>query len=329
MDYKFYGNKMAKQLLSNINESNCLSHAYLIYGDDGLGKRTFAKLLALTIMCENTVGNKPCFKCKACKKILSDNHPDIKYIGGKTNKNALHIEEIRNLKNDCIIKPNESEYKIYIISNVHNMTVEAFNAFLKTLEEPPKNVIFILTASNIDLLPQTIISRIYPVELFALSDKELKTCLQEEYQDSDIELVYEKIDNIISICKGNMGLAKKFLEDDKFLKIQNDAKQLCILVYEKKEYPILKFVTSYEKNNADFYILLEQFLVYLRECMICKISNLENVKEQVMKLNLSLTKVQIFKLIDFVEKNKIKLQTNANQSLFIATFVAGLKQIIG
>ncbi len=327
MSYNFYGNNMAKQLLLNINKSNCLSHAYLIFGQDGLGKKTFAKLLAMTIMCESD--KKPCLECKACKKVISDNHPDVKYVLGGESKNSLHIEKIREIKNDCIIKPNESEYKIYIIPNIQNMTIGAFNAFLKTLEEPPNNVIFILTANNIDLLPQTIISRISPVQLFPLSPKELEDALKTEFEDSDIELVYEKIENIVPLCNGNMGLAKKYLLDDKFSKLQQDSLNLCRLIAQKKEYPILKYVTEFEKNNQDFYILLEQILVHLRESLLIKVTGKSDVKEEVSQLAFSLSKSQVFNLIEFIEKVKIKTQTNANQSLMIATFVAGLKEIIG
>lgn len=326
MNCNFYGNNMAKQLLLNINKNNCLSHAYLIYGQDGLGKRTFAKLLALTIMCESC--DKPCFQCKSCKKIISDNHPDITYIQGGENKNTLHIDKIRDLKNQAIIKPNEGKYKIYIISNIHNMTTGAFNAFLKILEEPPNNVIFILTATSMDLLPQTIISRISPIELFPLSENELNKALKKEYDNSDIELVYEKIESIVPLCNGNMGLAKKYLEDEDFFKIQQDALFLCKLISQKKEYPILKYMTIYDKKSQQFYILLEQILILLRQVMLTKISNIQSSKEQVRLLSMTLTKTQVFNLIEFVEKNKIKIGSNANQNLLIATFVAGIKEII-
>lgn len=327
MIYNFYGNNMAKQLLLNINKSNCLSHAYLIFGQDGLGKKTFAKLLAMTIMCESN--EKPCYMCKSCRKIMSDNHPDIKFVLGGDTKNSLHIEKIREIKNDCIIKPNESEFKIYIIPNIQNMTIGAFNAFLKTLEEPPQNVIFILTANNIDLLPQTIISRISPVQLFPLSAKELEVALKEEFKDSDIELIYEKIENIVPISNGNMGLAKKYLLDEKFLKLQSDSLNMCKLIAQKKEYPILKYVTTFEKNNKDFYILLEQILIHLREVLLIKVTGIDSAKQEVYQLALSLSKTQVFSLIEFIEQAKIKIQTNVNQKLMLATFVAGLKEIIG
>lgn len=318
---------MAKQLLVNINKGQSLSHAYLICGQDGLGKKTFAKLLAMTIMCKYE--QKPCGNCKSCKKILSNNHPDIKYVLGGENKNSLQIEKIREIKNDCIIKPNESKFKIYIIPDAQNMTIGAFNAFLKTLEEPPKNIIFILTTNNINVLPQTVISRMSSVQLFPLSDIQLEMALKKEFKDSDIELIYEKIQDIVSMSQGNMGLAKKYLLDDKFAQLYKDSLKLCDLISQKKEYPILKYVTAFEKNNDDFYILLEQILRHLRKVLLMKVAYIENNIDEVNRLSVSLSKLQVINIIKFIEKVKTKIKTNANQSLIIATFVARLKEIIG
>ena len=127
------------QTLKNSILNNKTSHAYMFFGPRGIGKTTIAKILARAINCENSKDGNPCEKCDNCKK--SSNSIDIIEIDAASNNG---VDEIREIRNKVNIVPSELKYKVYIIDEVHMLTTGAFNALLKTLEEPPKHVVFIL-----------------------------------------------------------------------------------------------------------------------------------------------------------------------------------------
>lgn len=146
-------NDINKQILSN----NKIQHAILFFGDED-NCFNAAISLAKSLLCKNK-NIKPCNNCSICNKIKKNIHPDVKIISSDKTKNSFHVEKIRELKSDAYTTPTESEYKIYILKNAQAMTLQAQNAILKLLEEPPKNVIFILTSENKQELLPTVISR--------------------------------------------------------------------------------------------------------------------------------------------------------------------------
>lgn len=148
-------------LLSDIKEQvfnkDKIKHAILLFGDENTCFET-ANYLAKALLCMSN-GQKPCNTCNACNKIQKNIHPDVKIISSDKAKNSFHVQKVRDIKSDAYIMPNESKYKVYILKNAQTMTTQAQNAILKLLEEPPKNVIFILTCKNKQELLPTVISR--------------------------------------------------------------------------------------------------------------------------------------------------------------------------
>ena len=144
--------------LQNAISMNKVSHAYLFGGESGSGKKMMASLFAMTLQCEKH-GVEPCMECPSCKKAQSQNHPDIIYVKHEK-PNTISIDEIREqLINDVMIKPYSSPYKIYIIDEAQKLTLQAQNALLKTIEEPPAYAVVMLLADNPDALLPTISSR--------------------------------------------------------------------------------------------------------------------------------------------------------------------------
>lgn len=145
-----------KKIFINSLENNTISHAYIFAGPRGTGKTTVARILAKSLNCENRQGVEPCNKCSACLSIDNGNFMDVYEIDAASNRG---IDEIRKIREAVGYHAAQGKYKVYIIDEVHMLTKEAFNALLKTLEEPPENVVFILATTNPEKIPPTIISR--------------------------------------------------------------------------------------------------------------------------------------------------------------------------
>lgn len=198
---------MAK--LSAAAVESVLPHAVLIEGEKGTGRTELALWLARVLLCKSE--NPPCEHCMACKKVLTDNHPDVEIIGGTGKIQGFHIDRIREIKDSLWLAPNEAEIKIYILTDIGDMTVEAQNALLKSLEEPPSFVRFIMTCENRFALLDTIISRSAVYSLEPMSEAECTEALRKQFTK-----ISEEDAKLFSVAfGGNFGAAKEAFEGDK------------------------------------------------------------------------------------------------------------------
>ena len=163
------GHKDIVKYISSAVENNRVSHAYILNGERGSGKKMLANLFAMTLLCE-TGDNEPCGKCHSCKQAESGNHPDIIRVTHEK-PNSISVDDIRTQVNNTVdIKPYQGPYKVYIIPQADMMTPQAQNALLKTIEEPPKYAVIILLTSNIGGLLPTIQSRCVRLDLKVVDD---------------------------------------------------------------------------------------------------------------------------------------------------------------
>ena len=160
-----YGQEIIKTILQNSIKNNKINHAFLFFGPRGTGKTSTAKIYAKLINCLNISDAKACGECENCKKI-EKNTVDIIEMDAASNNG---VEEIRNIRNKIDLVPTELKYKVYIIDEIQMLTKEAFDALLKTLEEPPKHVVFIMATTEIKKVPDTIVSRCQVLEFKKIS----------------------------------------------------------------------------------------------------------------------------------------------------------------
>ena len=170
------GNDRLKQNLAESLTKNHISHFYLISGPRGSGKHTLATLLSSAILCKGN--RRPCGMCDSCRKIRSENHPDVITVTDPEHKNVA-VKIVRQFREDVFIRPNESDYKIYIFPQ--DLGVEGQNALLKILEEPPKHGIFLLLTDNPEKILPTVRSRCTELKLQALPEPVLAAALRKEF----------------------------------------------------------------------------------------------------------------------------------------------------
>ena len=202
-----YGQEEIVTVLKNAIMRNKVSHAYLFSGPRGTGKTTIAKIIARLVNCENPIDGDACGKCYSCLNFL--NSSDIVEIDAASNNG---VDEIRELRDKINLVPTSSKYKVYIIDEVHMLTNQAFNALLKTLEEPPSHVIFILATTEPHKIPLTIASRCQKFRFSKISDDKIVDRLKEISKNENISISDDALFEIARISDGGMRDAINMLD---------------------------------------------------------------------------------------------------------------------
>jgi len=203
------GQPVIVQTLKNAVKNNRLAHAYLFSGPRGTGKTSTARILAKALNCKKGPTSDPCGKCENCEKIRSGHSVDVIEIDAASNRG---IDEIRELRERVRYAPLEGRYKVYIIDEVHMLTAEAFNALLKTLEEPPSHTIFVLATTELQKVPLTIASRCQRLDFARLKLNEIKSHLQKIAKAEGFEIEEKALDLIGRSAEGAMRDAISLLD---------------------------------------------------------------------------------------------------------------------
>ena len=285
------GNEKNKKLLEDIITKNKIANAYMFIGQESIGKFLFAKEFAKAILCLNE--NKPCNKCKSCLELENSNNPDLTII--EPDGNNVKIEQIRELNKKVVEKPIVSTKKVYIINDGQNITKEAQNALLKTLEEPPEYVtIILITTSESAFLP-TIKSRCTKINFNKLTEEEMLKILKEKYNYQNVGNIVYKTSNG-SISK-SIQIIEKQSEFEDINKMFSNLEHVNVidLINSKEEI----FKDKEEINNILDYIITIFF---------------EKIKQN----------VKYVECIEITEKTKERLRKNGNYDMTIDNFMLSI-----
>lgn len=261
------GQEQIREHLQTALRLRKISHAYIINGERNSGKEFIARTFAMALQCERG-GEEPCQECHSCKQALSGNHPDIiRLVHEKPN--TISVEDIRTqINQDMSIKPYQGPYKIYLINEGEKMTVQAQNALLKTLEEPPEyGVILIMTSSVESLLP-TILSRCVTLNMRPVRDDLVKKYLMETLQIPDY-----KAEVCTAFARGNIGRAKLLASSEEFDKVKEEAVTLLKYINEMEISEIvaaIKKITEYQFDVTDYLDILS---IWYRDVLMFKAMN--------------------------------------------------------
>lgn len=203
------GQNHISQTLKNAIAENKVAHAYIFSGPRGTGKTTMARIFAKALNCQQGVSSEPCGKCKNCLEIGANQSLDVLEIDGASNN---RIDEIREIRDNVKFGAMSSRYKIYIIDEFHRITPQAFDALLKTLEEPPPHVIFILATTELQKAPTTILSRCQKYRFRLLSSKEITEAIQNIAQKDNFEIDEGALEIIVNSAGGSMRDALSLLD---------------------------------------------------------------------------------------------------------------------
>lgn len=320
------GHKDILKYISSAVENNRVSHAYILNGERGSGKKMLANLFAMTLLCE-TGDNEPCGKCHSCKQAESGNHPDIIRVTHEK-PNSISVDDIRTQVNNTVdIKPYQGPYKVYIIPQADMMTPQAQNAILKTIEEPPSYAVFLLLTENAETLLPTINSRCVMLKLRNIKDTLIKKYLME-----NLEIPDYKADMCTAFAQGNMGRAIMLANSDHFNEIREEAVQLLKHISEMELNEIVAAVKNISVYKLEITDYLDIIMIWYRDVLLYKATKeidkvvfkdqLQSIKEQARKSSYE----GIELILESLEKAKARLKANVNFDLVMELLFLSIKE---
>lgn len=294
-----------RERLIKVLSSNSIPHAFLFTGPKGLGKTSTARIIAKSVNClkKKTGEAEPCDKCESCISIQKGTNLDVLEIDAASNRG---IDEIRDLREKIRLSPVSSKKKVYIIDEVHMLTTEAFNALLKTLEEPPEHALFVLCTTEPHKVPETIVSRCVHISFNSPTDSEMKRSLKRVIDGEKLSIDDSAYNSIVKLSNGSFRDGAKIMEEislnfgtkrvtgediDRIFNlsdINQSIPELILSVIKKDVKKSLSIIDSLTRQKADIKYFNEQLLTFLHSILLHKLSIPDNAQYK-----------------DFIEKNDI------------------------
>ena len=313
-----------KTLKNSIINHN-FTHAYMFYGPRGTGKTTVSKIFARNINCLNNQDGSACGKCEACKFSFSKECVDIIEIDAASNNG---VDEIRELRNKITLVPSKLKYKVYIIDEVHMLSVGAFNALLKTLEEPPEHAIFILATTDPQKVPETVVSRCQCFSFKRISKEKINNQLEYVAKKEKISIDKEVLNNIATLSDGGLRDAlgmldkltsytnnkitmKDFIEVNDIIS-DSEIEEFLDCIFDKNIPQVLKMIDNFDQNGKNLNQIITQILHLARNYIVDYYLDNNQIKWGVDDLQ---------EFTNLLNERIIDIRRSSNSKIFIEMFI--------
>ena len=322
------GHKNIIKYIESAVQADAVSHAYILNGERGSGKKLLANLFAMSLQCQDRDENgEACGKCQSCKQALHGNQPDIVRVSHEK-PTTISVDDIRQqVNNDIVIKPYSSKYKIYIIPEADLMSVQAQNALLKTIEEPPEYAVIMLLTENAEVLLPTIRSRCVMMKLRNIKDQLVKKYLMEQMEIPDY-----KADVCVAFAQGNMGKAIMLANSDYFNEIKEEVVHLLRNIDEMDVPELMDAVKKCMTYKLEINDYLDMMAIWYRDVLIYKATkNVDRVvfSDQLRSIKARASKSSyegIEKILEALETAKARMKANVNFELVIELLLLTIKE---
>ncbi len=325
------GQEQIKEHLQNALKRNKVSHAYIINGERSSGKEFVAKVFAAALQCENPDVSsdvpEPCGACHSCKQMASGNQPDVIYVSHEK-PGTIGVEDIRTQINGTMaIKPYAGSRKVYIVNEGEKMTVQAQNALLKTLEEPPEYAVILILATNVEALLPTILSRCVVLNMKPVKDSQVKSFLMKTMQVPDY-----KAEVCVAFARGNIGKAKMLAVSEDFDRVKEEAVTLLKYINDMEISEIVAAIKKINEYKLDVNDYMDILAIWYRDVLLFKATHDVNhliFREEIQyirKVADRSTYEGIESVISALDKAKGRLNANVNFDLTMELLLLTIKE---
>lgn len=311
--------------LENDMKYGRIGHAYVFSGTAGIGKKTVAGIFAGMLICNAADISDPCGVCQACRLFISGANPDFRLI--KAEGTSIGVDEIREIQGSVAIRPMYSKRKVYIIEDADNMTVQAQNCLLKTLEEPPSYVVLILTASNYESLLETIRSRARRISFKKNTNAQVRQVIAEKYGNDarGIEFAAAYADGII-------GTALDLIETEEFIGLREKTFELVNRIKNSGLADIFSTFSFFEDNRDDYNVILDMMAMFYRDMLVAGETENEKILINSDKRDIIFNNArkyspqQLVADIEQIEAARRAIKQNANFQLAVEQMLIKLRE---
>lgn len=317
------GQSVLVDRLKRITQSQRIGHAYLFVGPEGIGKKTVSDIFVRGLLCKSQ-GHRPCDLCRSCKQFNSGNHPDI-YRITRENRQSIGVDQIRGMLEGIRLKPYESDRKIYIIEDAHTMTVQAQNALLKTLEEPPGFTTLILLADRSQGLLPTVLSRCQMFRMQRLTKNEVCSVIVKH-----LALPVDKALLFASLSDGIPGKGLQLAGSKEFNDVRDEVLEFLAGIPEMNDMEKMGYRDLFIKHKDKIDVVVDIMMLWFRDVLACKEAGNSSLIVNLDKLPLLKGQASLYTIkrisnaIEKIEQSRRMLKGNTNYQLTIENLLLSL-----